>query len=307
MPQLQVRLLVSTAVFLLVTASGFNAAGLPSADSNVFDSSTLAAQEWPDYVDPVGGGESFRRGPGFYLSWWKMLLCVPIFLFWVKAADWVNVDLHRTKDQTKLDMDTWNNALSLTFLGGFIVLLCIPLFWIGYPLYLVAGILPYSLYLFQRNPKVASNERTWFPINRSRVVDNTPIVLKQDEGVPIEFTAGGDSPQRQQANLIAARQNPYFLQIKEFVQDFMIKRADRVLLEFSQQACAVQYDVDGVWLPMPPRDRQTADAILYGLKQLGSLNPMDRQTDRMVLLWLNSARRVSRSNCRAPAFQPASE
>ncbi|MEE2639058.1 MAG: ATPase, T2SS/T4P/T4SS family [Planctomycetota bacterium] len=237
----------------------------------------LLAQEWPDYTDHVNPDGGFHRGPGFYLCWWKILICLPVFLFWVKAADWVNVDLHRTGDQTKLDLDSWNPAICFSFFAGFIVLLCIPLFWIGYPLYLVGGMLPYLLYLGQRNKKVSKSERVLLPIHAKKTSEVAPLVLKQDEGVQIELTPGGDSPQRSQANLIAARQNPFFVQIKEFINDIISKRADRVQLEYSQQAVGVRYEVDGLWLNMPQRDRQSGDAILHGLKQLANLDPNDRR------------------------------
>lgn len=275
MPSLSFKTLLATLAFAFVALSGIPNAGLPLSDWQ--QAGGVSAQEWPDYVDPVGGGSEFRRGPGFYLSWWKMALCIPLFFFWVKAADFVNVDLHRTREQTKLDMDTWNNALSFSFFGGFIALLCIPLFWIGYPLYVIASLLPYFLYIGQRNKKLPKNERTLLPIARGKPTDVAPIVLKQDEGIQVEFSAGGENAQRKQANLIAARQNPYFIQIKEFIHDIARKRADRVQLEFNQQAVGVQYEVDGVWIKMPPQDRQSGDAILYGLKQLAGTNPMDRQ------------------------------
>ena len=260
-------------VLLLVTA-------LIVAGSAEFDAQAgvgLNAQEWPDYVDSVSGSSEFRRGPGFYLSWWKILICLPVFIFWVKAADWVNVDLHKTREQTRFEFDSWNPAITFSFLGGLIVLLCIPIFWIGYPLYLLAGTLPYFIYVVQRNKKLPQNMRQLVPVAKGKAADAAPIVLKQDEGIQIEFSAGGSDPQRAQANLIAARQNPFFLQMKEFVNDFMAKRADRVLMEFAQQGVAIQYDIDGIWIKMQPRDRQTGDAILYAFKQLADLNPMDRQ------------------------------
>ncbi|MEC9093827.1 MAG: ATPase, T2SS/T4P/T4SS family [Planctomycetota bacterium] len=237
----------------------------------------LFAQEWPDYVDSVGGNSGFRRGPGFYLSWWKLLLCIPVFLFWVKAADWVNVDLHRNGETTKLKFDTWNPALSFSFLGGFIILLCIPLFWIGFPVYLLSGVLPYFLYLGQRNRLVPNSERTLLPRQKRKYADAPAAVLEQDKGVPLEFIPGGENSQRNQANLIAVRQNPFFLPIKEFVNDIMKKRAEKVQLEFSKQAVGVSYEIDGLWTKMPVRDRESGDAILNVFKQLSDLNPNDRK------------------------------
>ena len=230
-------------------------------------------------VDGEGYGTSVARGPGFYIAWWKLLMCLPVFLFWVKAADWVNVDLHRTGPQTKLEIGTWNPIIAFSFLGGFVLLLCIPLFWIGFPLFLISGVLPYFLYVGQRNGKVAKHEKALLPIHRG-TTKAVPVVLEQDKGISMEFSPGGEDSQRSQANLIAARQNPFFIQIKEVLNDIASKRSERVQLDYTQQAVAVRYEVDGVWIKMPPRDRQSGDSILYGLKQLANMNPQDRQTSQ---------------------------
>lgn len=240
-----------------------------------FDAGFASAQEWPEYTSPAGN--PFDRGPGFYISWWKLLCCIPFFFFWVKAADWVNADIQRNRETTKMELDSWNPAMVFSFLGGFISLLCLPIFWIGFPIYVIASLLPYFIYLRARNPLLPKATRTFLPIHPNSLKQPAKVVLKQDEGLQLEIKAAGDTPQRSQANLIAARQNPYFLQVKETLADIMFKRAERVQLDFTQQAVAVRYEVDGVWLNMPPRDRQSGDAILYAYKQLANLNPMDRQ------------------------------
>ena len=57
MPRPTFKILSFLSTFLVVAFSGVHA---------------LLGQEWPDYVDAVSGGSEFRRGPGFYLSWWKL-------------------------------------------------------------------------------------------------------------------------------------------------------------------------------------------------------------------------------------------
>ena len=55
-------------------------------------------------------------------------------------------------------------------------------------------------------------------------------------------------------------------------------RATHVLLDFSQNACAIRYQIDGNWEQLPPIDRESGDAMLYALKQLCLLNPADRRS-----------------------------
>jgi len=127
------------------------------------DAGFVSAQGWPEYTSP--DGNPFGRGPGFYISWWKLLCCIPFFFFWVKAADWVNADIQRNRETTKMELDSWNPAVVFSFLGGFIALLCLPIFWIGFPIYAIASILPYFLYLRARNPLLPKATRMIFPIH----------------------------------------------------------------------------------------------------------------------------------------------
>ena len=54
------------------------------------------------------------RGPGFYLSWIKILACWSIFLLWVKTTDWVSIDCQ----ELKLDYLRWNPIVFGTFMRG---------------------------------------------------------------------------------------------------------------------------------------------------------------------------------------------
>ncbi len=49
-------------------------------------------------------------------------------------------------------------------------------------------------------------------------------------------------------------------------------------MDYSQNACAMRYQIDGNWEQLPPIDRETGDALLYALKQLCLMNPADRRS-----------------------------
>lgn len=94
---------------------------------------------------------------------------------------------------------------------------------------------------------------------------------------PVEFaTTVGDANQRQ-ASLIAARQTPGYPVAAGQIGHALLSRATQMLLDFSQQAVAMRYQVDGIWETLPPLPRETGDPMLAALKQLSGLNPADRR------------------------------
>ncbi|MCR9115705.1 MAG: ATPase, T2SS/T4P/T4SS family [bacterium] len=54
-------------------------------------------------------------------------------------------------------------------------------------------------------------------------------------------------------------------------------RADKILLDFTRDSVAVQFQIDGIWHKCPPRDRQSGDALLTVLKQISNCNPNERR------------------------------
>ena len=95
---------------------------------------------------------------------------------------------------------------------------------------------------------------------------------------PVEFSPRLDDNTQKQALLITARQGLGFAVIAGQISHAIQSRATHVLLDFSQAACAVRYQIDGGWEQLPPMDRETSDAMLYALKQVTLLNPADRRS-----------------------------
>ncbi len=83
---------------------------------------------------------------------------------------------------------------------------------------------------------------------------------------------------QQQSLLIAARQNPGYAVAAGQIGHALISRASHVLLDFSQAACAIRYQIDGQWEQLPPLPRDAADAMLIAFKQVCQLNPADRRS-----------------------------
>lgn len=94
---------------------------------------------------------------------------------------------------------------------------------------------------------------------------------------PVNLSAMGGAEQERQANMITARQSPAFPLVMEQISHSLTKRSEAILLDYTREAVAIKYQIDGVWLDVPPRDRESGDAMLAIMKKLANLNPAERR------------------------------
>lgn len=94
---------------------------------------------------------------------------------------------------------------------------------------------------------------------------------------PITFIADGPTEEVRNANLEAVLPSPGFPEAAILIADAITKHSDQVLLDFTRDAVSVRYQVDGVWHPMPGKDRQMGDYMLASLKKLADLNYQERR------------------------------
>ncbi len=107
------------------------------------------------------------------------------------------------------------------------------------------------------------------------------IFKKKNKGAvvepPIDLNAvGGTGPENKQRE-IASRRTEAIAPTKELLYDAAVRRADKVMLDFTRDAMASRYLIDGVWHNLEPRDRETGDAMLVVMKTVAGLNPEERR------------------------------
>lgn len=238
------------------------------------------AGQWPAF--PLRQGWS---GPGIYLSLGKLLSAWLLFLLWVHTTDWVSRDVQ----DTKLGYQRWNPIVFGSFMAGFVVLWLVPVFWIGFGLLLIAYAAPLASYVVYRNRKMPAHERVmtpdhlrhWFAARLA--VLGVKIQAEPEDphatGPPVILTArGGPTERDENARLLLARQAPGFRDARQLLADALFRRADAMMLDYTQEAVAVRYMVDGVWHNGQPCPREQGDPALEALKILCGLNPQDRQS-----------------------------
>ena len=223
------------------------------------------------------GLHDINRGPSGYLAWWKLLAIVVVFLIWVKLTDWMNKDATEIGEATKLAPEFWNPLCLFVFLIGFWAALSIPIFFAGFPLYVIAAFTPFLSYFLMRRSALRKNPS--IAKKKSNAKHGEPVMqaLPQDDGIPIKFTAAG-SGSEQQTNLIRARQSSSYQEMKQMLFDGATRRADIVMLDFSRNGVTQQMQVDGVWHTLPPMAREIGDPLLASLKNMAGLNAQDRRS-----------------------------
>ncbi|MGH8632161.1 MAG: ATPase, T2SS/T4P/T4SS family, partial [Burkholderiales bacterium] len=95
-----------------------------------------------------------------------------------------------------------------------------------------------------------------------------------------------------QALLIEARQSPAFVSTKIILADALDNRAEKIMLDYTADAVAIRYYVDGIWhnaapvVEIPqlkgpplkgPPNREVGDMILAIMKKMANLNIMERR------------------------------
>ncbi len=267
-----------------------------------------ASSDWPKNLDqlpifkgPAGSAEgvaldddsknietfSRSRGPGGYISIFKLTILWLIFLAWVKSTDFINID----GVQTKAHYWRWNQIATVSFWVVVLLVWALNLsFYVAVPLLLVAWIVPLALYAREHNAKGDADpiltpqhmRAILAPVLR-RVGIKISIEKKARAGKnappPLDYKPqGGATEIENQANAIKSRQLPGFADCGHLLLDALAKRATSVMLDFTREATAVRYLIDAVWTDQGPRDRPTGDGILAVMKTLAALNPEDRVT-----------------------------
>ena len=227
------------------------------------------AQAWPEY--PALSNHSIDRGPGGYFSWIKLLLIVVVYLVWVKLADLVNRDALKFEEHTGHSASIWNPIILLSFVGGLVAAISIPLFVAGFATYFLAAFLPVFLYAMNRRGKVPEEARTG-ELFSTRI---------EQTGGPVTFKAAGNDSDESQSNLIRARQSHMFEATSTMLHEAFSKRTEQILFDYTRDAVTGREQVDGIWHGLPTLDRVSGDAMLIVLKALANLNAGERrQTQR---------------------------
>jgi hypothetical protein len=223
----------------------------------------------------------FRRGAGGGLA------ILPAFLWWLLVVGWAATTVWAGKDEAQLKSFTpvWLPILAFPF---FVVALCA--WWIPFSL-VAAGItaagwlgtfVPYAVL---RDRALPADQRLLSVQNAGLAVARQLQPLLRRVGIKIdlesrslavslpdvEITAqpveGGSAPEARLAEAAASEGYGVF---RELVQRCIAMRAERALVEITQQGATVRQLIDGVWQPLRVLVKRRA-----GLKTIDEFEPAE--------------------------------
>ena len=126
-------------------------------------------------------------------------------------------------------------------------------------------------------------------------------------GPEVEIVAVGPLQMENQQALIEGRQSPAYVPVKYLLADALSQRADKIMLDYTADAVAIRYQIDGVWHnaapkvdPKLPLDRQMGDTMLAVLKRLCHLNMQERRARQRAVPWIAAKKARFSSTDRSP-------
>jgi type II secretory ATPase GspE/PulE/Tfp pilus assembly ATPase PilB-like protein len=241
-------------------------------------------------IDKWNDAHSIPRNRQFSVSWPKLLSFWLLFLIWVRSVDWVN----RDSQIHELGYGKWNLIMFLPFflvVFFFVFPMFLPLpgfFPLGLGLLVVSYLASFSPYVVIHNKSVQVHQkiftRDWFRYEVAQLARKIGIKIDAErkadyeKGVAVDLLAmGAEEDRDNQANLIAARQSPGYVVVKELVANMVNKRVDRVIIEYTQQSVVERNHIDGVWHNGETRDRESGDIMLAVIKTLAGLDMNERR------------------------------
>ncbi len=254
---------------------------------------SLPAQDaWPAFSTGLADPNAMTRGPGFYVAWWKLVMLLVVAWLWIKSAGWVGADTEEIGDAIGMPGKIWNPVMVFVPLLGFLIALLVPIFFAGWAVMLLLYLAPFIAYVAIRNGKVTAEQKVftpehiknWFASLGKKDRPERQMKHAWQAGPAVELVPVGPLQNENQQALIEARQTSSFVAVKYLLADGIAQRAERIMLDYTADAVAIRYQIDGVMHnvtpkvdPKLPLDRPLGDAMLLVLKRITHLKPQERR------------------------------
>jgi type II secretory ATPase GspE/PulE/Tfp pilus assembly ATPase PilB-like protein len=227
------------------------------------------------------------RGPGMYLNLLKFIPVLIVYLLWAWTTNWVE---HDTSELANLKAQVWNCAIFFAGVLGLVLVLAIPVYFIGLGLLLLAYFVPLLSYIYARNQTVPDDQKVLTPYHLGEVANdvlhklgmkplfNKDVGTVDREGPPIVFIGKSQGSNKEDPSRVRqAEESRSFMGAKELVYDAVMRRATDIHLEPTTEQLSVRYRIDGILHAAEPFDRSTGDAVVNVFKVLSAMDISEKR------------------------------
>jgi type II secretory ATPase GspE/PulE/Tfp pilus assembly ATPase PilB-like protein len=207
---------------------------------------------------------------GGYISLVKFIVMVAMYFAWMPLVNWVHADTQAVRTRTLF----WTAIISTTGAVALIVWLLVPMFIIGFLLYVIAVGAPSLAYVMHRNSKVADFEKVLTTEHiKSIFVNEDKKITKASRGLTFITANKNEVP-------LPKSKTPEALGFQaacELFDDAIWRRASEILFQPGTQDYNIVYSVDGEAMKQPPRTKEQMDHFIHYLKMLADLDTNEKR------------------------------
>ena len=207
---------------------------------------------------------------GGYISLVKFIVMVAMYFAWIPLVNWVHTDAQAVRTRHLF----WTAIIAATGAVALIVWLMVPMFIIGFLLYLIAVGAPGLAYVMHRNSKVADFEKVLTTEHlKSIFVDEDKKITKASKGLTFITANKNEVPLPKPKTPEAFG----FRAACEFFDDAIWRRASDIRFQPGNQDYSVVYSVDGETMKQPPRTKEQIEYLIHYLKMLADLDTNEKR------------------------------
>lgn len=227
------------------------------------------------------------RGPGLYLNLLKFIPVLCVYLLWTWTTYWVDDD---TRELNNVRFELWNSVIFLSGILGLGLVLCLPIFAVGFGLLVLSYLVPLLTYVYVRNQTVPDDSKVLTPYHIGEVINglmnkmgmrgifNKNTGTTDRAGPPITFVGKSQGSAKADPSRVAqAEESRSYMSAKELVYDAILRRATDIHLEPTTEQMSVRYRIDGILHAAEPFDRPTGDAVLNVFKVLAAMDISEKR------------------------------
>jgi len=245
---------------------------------------SVAAEPLPVVLAQI---HNMTRGTGLYLNLFKFIPVLLVYLLWAWTTDWVE---HDTKELNNLKFGVWNSVVFFSGVLGLVLVLAIPIYFLGLGLLLLAYFVPLLSYVYARNQTVPDDQKVLTPYHFGEVANdilfklgmkpmfNRDVGTVDRAGPPITFVGKTQGAAKEDPSRVRqAEESRSFMGAKELVYDAVLRRATDIHLEPTTEQLSVRYRIDGILHAAEPFDRSTGDAVVNVFKVLSAMDISEKR------------------------------